>query len=129
MPIYGTDGSILTGEAAGIRRGAKIDGYALPNGCIISAKLSRDLHNRIKNDSRLRERIEGAQKLVHARRVQRWIAGGMVGKKPLMMETIQMAMLRHDNKEMNTDVRNAIDKNMAFGEKIQQQKKDERKVA
>jgi hypothetical protein len=116
--LYAPNGQIISGEAAGVRHGHQVDGYAMPNGCIVSAKFTRDFHNRIKNDSRLRERIESAQKLSHAKRVQKWIAGGMVGKKPTMQETIHLAMLRNNNPEMTNEVRTAIEKNVEHGEKV-----------
>ena len=120
--LYAPDGSVISGEAAGVRHGHQVDGYSLPNGCIVSQKFTKDLHNKIKNNPRLRENIEAAQKLSLAKRIQKWIAGGMVGRKPTMQETIHLAMLRRNNPEMTAEVRGAIEKNVEHGEKLMQKR-------
>lgn len=125
MTLYAPNGQVLSGEAAGVRHGLQVDAYSLPNGAIISKRLSMDIHNKIKNNARLRENIETAQKMVLAKKIQAWIMGGMIGKKPTMQETIHLAMLRRENKEMTNEVRDNIDRNMSFGENIQNKRKGE----
>lgn len=53
-----------------IRSHGRIDGFQLPDGAIVSARITLDIHNRIKNNSVLREKLEQAQrftgrKLIH----------------------------------------------------------------
>lgn len=85
------------------RRGDQVDAYALPNGAIVSKVASFALHNRIKNDTLLRERLETAAR--------------MTGRT-----TLHLDLLRHGNKHATATVEKAIEKNLEFGEKIQSQR-------
>jgi hypothetical protein len=77
----------------------QVDGYSLPDGYVVSAKASMGLHNRIQNDSVLRERIEAADRMTGT-------------------ESIHLAMLRHDHKKPSKQTEAALLKNQQFGEKI-----------
>jgi hypothetical protein len=85
------------------RRDEQIDGFQLPNGAIVSKSASFDLHNRIKNDPLLRERLEVAQR--------------MTGRKIL-----HLSLLEHGNKNVTAELSKAIEKNLDFGEKVQKER-------
>jgi L-cysteine desulfidase len=91
------------------RRDEQVEGFELPNGAIISKQISFDLHKRIQNDTALRERLETAQR--------------MTGRSIL-----HLAMLDHGNKQMTAGMEKAIEKNLDFGEKIQQRRIKEEKL-
>ena len=81
------------------RHGEQMDGFQMANGAVVSERASMDLHRRIENDSVLRERIETAQK--------------MTGK-----ETLHMALIRHGNKNKQTNIDEIIKTNVRAGEKV-----------
>jgi hypothetical protein len=80
--------------------GEQVDALELPNGAIVSKRFSMAFHERIKNDTVLRERLETAQR--------------MTGRKIL-----HLSLLDRNNKNVTAEVESAIEKNLDFGEKIQ----------
>jgi hypothetical protein len=97
MGLIGLDGRPLSDA----RRGEQVDGYSLPDGAVVCKAASLALHQRIKdNVGGLRERLEAAQR--------------MTGRKIL-----HLSLLDHNNKNVNSGVDSAIEKNLDFGEKIQ----------
>lgn len=116
MTLYASNGSIISGEAAGVRRGSQVDA------CEVKVKqcmrVSLDLHNRIKNDARLRERIAQADKEQLAFFTRQWYADGCQGPRPVMRETLHLSILRHDKKAPSKEVEKGIINNMKFGERV-----------
>lgn len=91
------------------RRGMQVDGFQLPDGAIVSREKSFRLHNNIKNNTLLRERLE--------------VASRMTGRT-----AIHLSMLRPSVYGMSADVERAIVKNVEFGEKIQHRRVEEEKL-
>jgi len=88
-------------------REEQIDGFQLPDGAIVSKSASFDLHNRIKNDAGLRERLETAQR--------------MTSRKIL-----HLSLLDRNNKNVTDDLFRTIEKNADFGENVMRKRiKDE----
>lgn len=87
------------------RRGMQVDGCALPDGVIVSMKKSLELHNKIKTDSRLRERIEAADRMTGT-------------------ESIHLALLRRTDKTtgMDNQIEKDLVKNQEFGETVQRKR-------
>ena len=86
------------------RRGAQIDAFQLPKGAIIDARRSREFHNRIRNDARLRERLETADK--------------MTGTKSLCLQMLKPG-------EMTPMTKIALQNNLEFGEKVMRRRAQE----
>lgn len=81
------------------RRGERIEAYSLPDGAVVSAMASHALLNTIRNDTKLRERLETAAR--------------MTGRTTLALE-----LCRPGNKEITPALEAALEKNMQFGEAI-----------
>ena len=105
MGLIGLDGRPLNSA----RHGEQVDGYTLPDGAIVCKKASLDLHDRIKNNAKLREDLESAQR--------------MTGRK-----IRHLSLLDKNNKNVNGDVETAIEKNLDFGEKIQRDRVKKEKL-
>lgn len=86
-----------------MRRGEQVEAFSLPDGAVISKTASLALHNRIANDTRLRERLE--------------VAARMTGRRSL-----HLALLDRSNKNVTRSVEEAIVRNLDHGEKIQNQR-------
>jgi hypothetical protein len=84
-------------------RDEQIDGFQLPNGAVVSKSASFDLHNRIRNDAGLRERLETAQR--------------MTGRKIL-----HLSLMERGNKNVTDDLFRTIEKNADFGEKVMRER-------
>ncbi len=97
--LYGPNGKPITIEPPKHcgRRGMQADAFALPDGAVVSLERSMDLQQRIRNDARLRERIEAADR--------------MTGTK-----TLHLMMLDHG--EISEKKQDALVKNLEFAEKI-----------
>jgi hypothetical protein len=108
--LYGANGQIIGGQG---RRGNQIDAMGVCDGVVICASESRKIHERAKNDSVFRERLEAADRESYALRMRVWKEDGMVGPEPKFEESEHLAMLRHGNK-----VPDAVWKNQEFGEKV-----------
>jgi hypothetical protein len=98
------------------RYGEQVDGFQLPDGAVISKKASFALHQRIKNDSILRERLETAQNTIRQK----------TGNPNF--EFLHLSLLKHENKNITAEVSKAIEKNLDFGEAIQRQRIDTEKL-
>jgi hypothetical protein len=98
--ILDSHGNPTSSEWVNGRKGDQVEGFQLPDGAIVSKKISMDIHKRIQNDSTLRERLEIAQR--------------MTGRKIL-----HLSLLDHSNKNVNASVNKAIEKNLDVGEEIQ----------
>jgi hypothetical protein len=87
-----------------IRKSMQVDAYDLPDGAIVSKAMSIVIHNKIANDTLLRERLEQAQRERNARFPKR--KGNI----------LHLAMLKRG--EMSTRTQEALVKNAEFGEKV-----------
>jgi hypothetical protein len=81
----------------------KIDAFQLPDGAFVSKKISMEFHNRLRNDAALRERIEQADRQTGT-------------------ESWHLALLRHDTGRPNDEAHAIMERNLEFGEKIQQRR-------
>jgi hypothetical protein len=84
-----------------MRKGMQVEAFQLPKGAIISAEKSREFHNRLMNDSVLRERLETADR--------------MTGTKSLCLAILERG-------EMSESTKRNLQKNLEFGEKIIRQR-------
>lgn len=116
MTLYAPNGTIISGEAAGVRRGSQVDAFEVK--AKQNMRVSFDLHNRIKNDTMLRERIAQADKEQLAFLTRQWYANGCHGSRPVMQETLHLSVLRHDKKAPTKEIEKGIVNNMKFGEQI-----------
>jgi hypothetical protein len=80
-------------------REEQIDGFQLPDGAVVSKTASFALHNRIRNDAGLRERLETAQR--------------MTGRKIL-----HLSLIDRNNKNITDNLFRTIEKNAEFGENV-----------
>jgi hypothetical protein len=117
--LYGPDGSPVSGVG---RNRMQVDGFRLPNGAMVLESESRKMHEKLKNDSNFRERVEQAQRDSYQLRHRKWIANGMQGPEPKINEIEHLAMLRHDNDALTVDKENALWKNVRFGEELQRER-------
>jgi hypothetical protein len=106
--IYAPNGQ----PANTMRVGRTVDGFQLPNGTIISVSKSLELHNKIKNDARFRERIEQADRESAALKKRLGLSDGRIE------ESEHLAMLRTNNTAKTAEVEKKIINNQAFGEKV-----------
>jgi hypothetical protein len=83
--------------------GMQADAFQQPAGAIVSVEITRALQNKIRNDTKFRERIELAQKIVHKKFKKK-------GK------LLHLAMLKRE--DMERGVEDSLIKNQAFGEKV-----------
>lgn len=88
-----------------IRRGINCDGYELPNGAIISTRISNDFRKSIQNNTKLREALETAQR--------------MTGKTLIALD------MQRNSKGMDDSTRNTLIKNQEFGEKVMMKRVEE----
>jgi hypothetical protein len=91
------------------RRGEQIEGFQLPDGAIVSKRISMDLHNRIANDSALRERLEVAQRMTKRK-------------------ILHLSLLDRTNKSATANVDEAIIKNLSAGEELQRHRTQTEKL-
>jgi hypothetical protein len=98
--LFGPNGLPVSSQnsEAPVRTGMQFDAFQLPNGAIISSKISKDFRNKIQNNTELRERLEKAQR--------------MTGRKLIALD------MQRNNKGMNDDTRKVLEKNQSFGEKV-----------
>jgi hypothetical protein len=101
--ILGLNGKPLVIEKpnTAMRKGMQVEMFQLPKGAIVSKQLSREFHNRLQNDARLRERLETADR--------------MTGTKSLCLALMERG-------EMSEGTKRAIEQNLDFGEKILRQR-------
>lgn len=101
--ILGANGQPVSSQDSlgGGRKGNQVDVFSLPDGAIVSKERSFALHNKIKNNSVLRERIEAAQR--------------QTGAKVLHLSMMQRG-------EMAPDTQRALIKHTEHGEKIMQKR-------
>lgn len=90
-----------------IRRGINCDGYELPNGAIISTRISNDFRQSIQNNTKLREALETAQR--------------MTGKTLIALD------MQRNSKGMDGATRETLVKNQEFGEKVMKKRVAEEK--
>lgn len=98
--ILDSHGRPTSSEWVNGRRGDQVEGFQLPDGAIVSKRISMDLHNRIANDSNLREKLEVAQR--------------MTGRKIL-----HLSLMDRTNKNSTAQINEAIKKNLDVGEDLQ----------
>lgn len=83
------------------RRGMGFDAYSLPKCAIIDPRRSKGFQNRLRNDAKLRERIEKADK--------------MTGTKTLHLEMLN----RNNNRgDLTPEVERALIINQEFGQRV-----------
>ena len=98
--ILDSRGRLTSSARVNGRQGDQVDGFQLPDGAIVSKRFSMDFHNRIANDSGLRERLETAQRMT---------------KKKIL----HLSLLDRTNKAATANVDDAIIKNLDVGEELQ----------
>lgn len=81
------------------RYGYRVNAFDLPEGAIQSEKMSFALHEQIKNNTQLRDRLEAAQRIT--------------GSKYLHLD-----MMDNSKTGLTADKKRAIETNVKFGEKI-----------
>ena len=112
--LYDAQGRPI-GQAEGVgRKGATVDAYQMPDGAIVDMARSMVLHQMIRdNKNGLRDRLVQADKEQAEFLAKRGIGNG---KK---LETLHLAVLRHDKDKPEDKVIDGIKKNMQFGEEVQ----------
>jgi hypothetical protein len=103
--LYGPDGRPITvhkPNKPAMRRGNQVNVFELPPGAVISQKLSQKLHNMIRNNSKLREDIEAADRAT--------------GTRTLHLEVMRPG---HD---MSPNVEKALMNNQISGEMIMRER-------
>lgn len=107
--ILDAHGRPTSSEWVNGRRGDQVDGFQLPDGAIVSKRISMDLHERIKNDSKLRERIEVAQRMTKSK-------------------ILHLSLLDNTNKHATGSVDDAIKANLDVGEELQRHRTNTEKL-
>ncbi len=129
MGLVDLQGRPLSSQSSNaMRNGAMVEGFSLPGGTVVSRRASMALHQRIQNDTTLRERIEQADKDQLAMRRRAWLANGKRGPEPKLEESLHLAMVRRGNKEMTPAVQAAIERNLDFGETIQRKRNENENI-
>lgn len=104
--LYGPDGAPLrkapTPNKTGMRRGNQVNGFELPEGAVVSHALSMKLHNMIRDNAKLREDIEKADKITGT-------------------ETLHLAAMRRKN-GMTDKIAQALMSNQIAGEMIMRER-------